>query len=241
MLTHKRHSIISMMKILILRSRTHWLLLAVNVGLFAACCQPNILSAESTDPASIPPVPSNLQPYEYFLCMSGEKLGCYFTIEASTDPKSCFNGLELRDEPVQSVGELIAKLNREIPGAAVIKDVNNRRIFHLVERMLLTDKRYAMERRVSINFSGKMNELADALGKVTPDIKTKSGGTNLDFFDDDVTTVCLRTKCLTVRQTLTVAVPLKQYPPILWKAMSSEQDGKLGTEIQFYGPKMPDN
>ncbi len=214
---------------------------AIAAALFVSCSVLHVAAAPSGSEANPGPNDeSSLQPYGYVLANAGQKLGCFFTIETLEDPindQSCFNGLQLIDEQPATRAALIAKLHREIPGAAIIVDQNDPRILHLVENRLLGDKRYPMARRISVSFAGELGELADVIGKAAPGIKARSGGSLTDAFDDFITNVRLRTCGLDVRQTLTVAVPLKQYGALLWKATTYDESGKLITQVQYYGPR----
>jgi hypothetical protein len=180
--------------------------------------------------------------YEEFLYSNGKQLDCQFTVEmwmSTVTRSSCFNGLLIHDEKLATIEALLAKLKRDIPKAQIIRDPRNPRIIHLVEKSLLEDKNYVIEKSAALDFSGAIEDLPDALGKIAPGIGQSTGGVGgeLASYVDGVTKVNVHIKREKIRDLLTDAVPLKTYGRILWVAKTNgETTIHPRTEITFIDP-----
>jgi len=180
-------------------------------------------------------------PYTDFLFAAGDRLDCYFTIETwwhSEKNPSCFNGLRIRDEKLASVDALIAKLKRDIPGSNIVRDKDNRRIIHLIEKGLFKQEDYVIEKETALEYSGALQDLPTALGKVEPRIGRCDSASGSDLQNDVVTTVKVHLDKEKVRKILGDAVPIQDYRRILWVGKTLIQmDGRSITQITYVGQK----
>lgn len=177
-----------------------------------------------------------------FLTAAGNKLDCYFTLETwipGGSHSSRFNGVKLRQGMPTSIDSLIAQLKREVPGIVVTRDPANARILHLIDGGLLKESRYALERRASIDFSGPLDDLPDALGRNMWYAVRLSDRARGEFRSSIVSMARIHAEQTVIRQILTDAVPLKNYGRILWIANTRiYNDGHPGTEITYMNPNL---
>jgi hypothetical protein len=75
-------------------------------------------------------------PWQSYVEMAGDKLGCYFTIEVlhSDDLNvPAESGQVMDNEEVSSVDALIAKVSREVKGIALLRNAKNPSIIQVME------------------------------------------------------------------------------------------------------------
>ena len=178
-----------------------------------------------------------------YLFAAGEKLDCYFTLETWglwTDRPSSFKDVKIREEKLASIDALVAKLKHEIPGISVTRDPVNSRILHLTDGRLLKESDYVLEKQASIDFTGPLEDLPNALGKDIWWAVGRSVPSGADFQNDIVSMVKVHFERQGIRQILTDAVPLRKYGRILWIAHTSRRisDGELMTGVTYIGPKL---
>jgi hypothetical protein len=171
----------------------------------------------------------------------GGDLDCHLTVERVTydpeRPSPFYTTYNVDEAPLKTVPELIAKLRKTLKGVVVVQDKNNPKIVHLIDNQLLDKPGYPITQKASIIFKGVLADLSAELGKSVQGLGSRTGGFNLDAFDDHVTEVSVNVKDQPVRQILTEAVPLKNYNRVLWFAETSKKDGQWKTQVQFAGPK----
>src|SRR5207253_2540802 len=104
-----------------------------------------------------------------FLDEMGVKLDCYFTIEEQTGPERQ-NAVRdshcvARDEKIGSVGQLVAKLNKELRGFLAFQSETNPAVVHIVDSRLMNDKNYLLNSKTSLCFKGPVQFLVDTIGE----------------------------------------------------------------------------
>jgi hypothetical protein len=172
--------------------------------------------------------------------MNGAKLNCYFTVEKIHRPR---DPDDLRpyvkdDEEITSVGALLEKLARDVPGAAFVRNKKNPAVIHAIDKGLLDLDGYGLETRIDLDYSGVLADLSWALEKKLDNVGARRWGFNTTLFDDHVTKVEIHAKEQKVRDILTDCVPLEGgYSPLLWFAETTIVDGKPKTTVQYYGPR----
>lgn len=179
-------------------------------------------------------------PFTDFLRTAGDKLDCYFTIEATFGALTLntrFDDLTIRDEKIASIDGLIAKLKRDIPDADVVRDGNSFRIIHVIEKGLAGHKRYALDEEASLDYSGLLRNLPNVLRDAGRAIWAWNSGILDDLSGDAVTKVDVHIPKEKIRKLLTDSVPLKKYGRVLWTAKTRINRGRLGTEVAYGGPK----
>ncbi len=179
---------------------------------------------------------------EYVARMTGE-LDCYLTVEmmprkavaGEPFPVSPFDASYLARSPaVKTIGQFAEKLQREMVGVRVTRDVAAPRVIHLVDEPLLKVEGYLMERKVGLDYSGSLGGVIVALEKKHPELGlTSDDGKTVG---DKVTRVQIAVENHTVREVLTNAVPLKGYQRVLWKSATSEKGEKHITRVLYSGP-----
>ena len=177
--------------------------------------------------------------WESYVRRSGERLGCHFTMEMLW-PKhdaGIYSLLLDDDANIQSVDALIEKLTRDVRPMAFVRSVNNPSVVHVIDRELLKQEGYALEKKVTVKYRGVVDGLLVELHKHVKSITRKTSGSWRTVFDDHTTKVSVDAKNLRMREVLTDCVPLENYHPILWRTQTRIVDGKPYTTLQYYGPK----
>jgi hypothetical protein len=135
------------------------------------------------------------------------------------------------------VESLVKKLRREMKGIAVIQNTKNPAIIHLIDERLLKIKRYVMDKKVDVAYSGVLDGLSRELEKRSPEIGPITEGMIGDIYADHITQVKVEAKNQTVREVLTGCVPLKNYRLTLWVAKTRKTKGGYKTTVGHVGPK----
>lgn len=194
-------------------------------------------------------------PVERFLFDAGDRCDCYFTIERWDERRDRRRGpspfdTDLNDaEHLTEIEPLIEKLRGELKGVAIVRNQRNPKVIHLIEESLLKPEDYPVEQKTSVNYSGAIANLPEALGRSIPGIEATAGrnypgaiilnlgGIPSDVFNDDLTQVKVAVENETVRNILTHCAPLQGYRRILWRATTFAEGGGFKTAVQYYGPK----
>jgi hypothetical protein len=183
---------------------------------------------------------------KFYLADQAERLDCYFTFEATLNTLEKVPPFETsypfettRITPngqIATVDELITTL-AELKDLVVLRNTSNPRVIHLMERALFEAQGYPLNEKADIAYSGVLAGLPSKLGERLQGIGPIRGGFQEDLFTDYVTQVRFEAKNKAGRDILTDCVPLNAYGRFLWRARTSKRDGKLETEVQYYGPK----
>ena len=187
------------------------------------------------------PAAQSFMLYQYSEKM-GEQLDCFFTIEdkQESDPKkTIYNSYVTVDPNIKTVSALVTKLQKELTSYAIVIDMDNPKIIHLIYTVLTKSKSYPMQRTASMTYSGPLWNLADTLGKQlhTPLITQHTFFENIMVYDD-VTNVSFVSTNHSVRDILSNCLPLDHYNRILWVARTEDINGKPRTEVDYQGPRI---
>ena len=194
-------------------------------------------------PAPAPPSDqeSVTVPYwEYLETMCG-KLDCHATVERAVDKDieqwSPLVEAVVVDEEVESVEELVKKLDEEIEGVDVsLGRSGGFPVVHLAQTELRKGDAYPLDRKLTINYAGTLGGLLDELEQRRTGIKF--GFPNVlpmrTRYDRDTRTA-VNVADGTVRTALIDAVPLKGYNWLVFEAITYDRDGSPDTEVHYIG------
>lgn len=170
----------------------------------------------------------------------GGKLDCYFTIERLADTptsRSPFSSRDFTADGVQTIDELVAKMNKDLIGITATRDKVNPSVVHLSETALPKAEDYGMAQKATIKFQGTPLNFLVQLNKQIPSIGPRRMEGIPNQPQDHTTQMDVDVHDKLVRDLLTSAVPLKGYHRIIWEALTFDEDGKFHTDIWFYGKK----
>jgi hypothetical protein len=172
----------------------------------------------------------------------GERFGCYFTIERHKGHGMASSRFEtarlaVPGKNVTSRDQLVVFLRNQLKGISVLHSKERPRFVHLVEESLVEREDYALTQRLKFDYSGRLDGLAEALGRRVKGIAPRRSGSNSEFFDDHVTETKVDVKDATVREILSDAVTLEEYNHIIWSAETTTDNQRLQTVVHYFGPK----
>lgn len=187
-----------------------------------------------------------------YLVEANKDLGCFFTLEyfqpsdSMPDPTVVVLPAGMRHDTYERVTNT---LKQYLPGYDVDVDHNKTNVIHLAASGLIRNPYYGLNREVTLSYRGnlgrrKAQDSQDPPGlllKINEQVHTVypviAGGGSGDCFDDTVTFVDLPERRAPVRNLLTDAVPVQNYSPVLWRAVSHNLPVGVITGVQFYGPR----
>ncbi|HWD94550.1 MAG TPA: hypothetical protein VG938_19635 [Verrucomicrobiae bacterium] len=185
-----------------------------------------------------------------YLNSLGTKLGFYFTFEYFRSNSLVIPvpemHVDLPDEnDMTNSAVMMSELQRAVPGFKIYRDGRNAKVIHFVDIRLLKIPRYALNRKISLTYSGPLGNgraggsLVSALSKQVPEISSISGSpiSSLETFDDWYTDVSIKVENQPVRRIITDCLPFRNRTPFLWKAVTDFDRTNYTTSIQFYPPK----
>lgn len=203
--------------------------------------------------------PDDSKYYGFFgniLYENGYKFGVHFTLEYQSftlTGKDAKVRMPVRvDLGAESLGSFISKLRDYLDGYIVQQDAKNPKIVHIIEKVLADDPNYALNRKISLNYSGNINGTnidnptngsSTLMGGLVPTVGEQVGevvrglGDNdvqTSFFDFD-TVVSVTATNQTVRSIFTDCLPSASYKTIMWQAVRIEREGKTCVEVEFNG------
>lgn len=175
-----------------------------------------------------------------YLNQEGIRLNSYFTVEDQVDPgESVGTDILVESDPTVATSDaLIKKLQKEQSTYSVIKDEENPRIIHLVDKRLFSQPKYYLNKKANIAYSGRLNDLPDKIGQQLHfDLAAKNEFAigSESIVEDSTTQVAFDAKNLSIRSILTDYIPLKNYSRLLWRAQTSDNGRQLHTRISYYG------
>lgn len=175
-----------------------------------------------------------------YLSEVGDRCSCHFTLEyleGTKERPSPFQAAvpALADADAPTIDLLISFLQERLVGFDVFANEHRPNVFHVIESTLAGDSDYALTRKVSLRYSGVLAGLPAAIGRHVPEIRGRTGGGNLDFFDDTQTQATIEVTEVSVRDILTMAVPLDDYSRVLWTAATRKRAREVRTVLQFSG------
>jgi|SRR5665213_416104 len=235
------------------------------------------ISSRADETNAIASKPS--EPYRSFMRIldeNGENLGCSFTIEyrgyavtgkeSKADPFYTQYTKVRADLDADSIPSLVSKLRDYLDGFMVVPDAKNPKIIHIIENVLADDKNYALNKKISVHYSGLLggtnipvmpiNGYATLVGGLLPAVAEKvgdirggsetSGGGGFGGGSpwDSVTQINVNATNETVRSIFTDCLPTTNYNPVMWVAVTSKRNDEHNEMVQcvlvhFFGPKKP--
>src|ERR1035437_1744719 len=197
---------------------------------------------------------------------TGTKLGCHFTLEYQgfgITGKETKATLPVRvDLSADSIPSLISRLRDYLDGFMVEEDAKNLKIVHIIEKVLADDKNYALNKRISLNYFGRLaptnipipakpgyetttGGLLAAVAEKAGDIRGGSDDVGINNFlgmvSDRGTRINVNATNETVRSILTDCLPAANYSPVMWRAVTTTQNGESCVLVQFFGQKSTGN
>lgn len=207
------------------------------VAMMMALCHPQACVAQ---PLHAQASASRSVPLDDYLINMGQKLSLFFTIEAMQSGHKTLSPLQIAVLPASpqptSKEALILFLKSNLPSAAVFQDGHTANVIHIVETSLTKSGDYALQDHLDFSFSGRLNDLPDALsgplqGRIGRQRFFAVGFTKMDLY----THIAFNVKGRTVRSLLTDFVPIPKYSHILWDAVTQEVNGKPVTLVAYHG------
>jgi len=182
-------------------------------------------------------------PWEDYLELAGGRLGAHFTIErvlrGSRDPQAKVVNVKISDdEQLKTLEAVASKLATKLPGFDFVPNPQHPQVMHVIERELLEQKRYSLDRKHTLAYSGILGDLSHVLEQQLHNIGPKTAGDWRRMFDDSVTRIEINEKDKKLRDIITDCLPLKDRQPLLWLAETQLSKDGVHTTLQFYGPVM---
>jgi len=234
------------------------------------------ISSRADETNAIASKPS--EPYRSFMRIldeNGENLGCSFTIEyrgyavtgkeSKADPFYTQYTKVRADLDADSIPSLVSKVRDYLDGFMVVPDAKNPKIIHIIENVLADDKNYALNKKISVHYSGLLggtnvlvmpiNGRSTLVGGLLPAVAKKAGDIRggLEtagssgfggFSWDGVTQINVNATNETVRSIFTDCLPTTNYNPVMWVAITSKRNNAQNELVQceivhFFGSKKP--
>lgn len=174
-----------------------------------------------------------------YLYVAGRRLNCHFTIEILQEGRDdqLYNALIPRDRKIGNIDEMLAKLSNDLGRVVFLRNKQDPRIIHAIDKRLLKLDGYVLDKRTDLVYTGVIGDLSRKLKEEFPTIGPHTEGHFHERFDDHVTEVSITAKQESIRNILTNVVPLDNYEPRLWRAWTKIVDGVPFTKVQYYGPR----
>ena len=166
---------------------------------------------------------------DLFCGQHAEELDFYYTFEED-NPHSAVNETSIdEDLPVKDIDSLVKTINEKCPGVLAMRNKHNPAVIHLIDRSLLMDKNYPLERKISIRFDGSPDGLVNAIGKTIPSVRHADDlPYSMMSMIDPFTSIHVDARDDTVRDVLTNWLPLSDYRVVPWNA--EKRQGKDGRD-----------
>ncbi|MDB5343363.1 MAG: hypothetical protein JWP89_1740 [Schlesneria sp.] len=180
-----------------------------------------------------------------FLDECGDRLDCYFTLEAVRLTEfeytcRCYETSWDQNKLPQTKDELVTMLRRGMKDTEVFVDKRNPQVIHIVEKPPADYQRYPLTERVTVDFEGSAPKLVDSLGSSLKSLRLKSGSlirAGRIPPHDYGTPVKVEAKNAIARDVLTQAIPTTGYSRLMWTATSYRDDEKKWqTQLHLHGP-----
>jgi hypothetical protein len=187
-------------------------------------------------------IPATISSEEFFYRL-GVSQRCYFTFEFLSAREKGRRFQDVRvDERLLSQAEtnLVTAVRRIFPEYVLMNSHEKSNVWHLIESELLKTTNYAANINITLSFTGWLGSarapgLVAEMAKMQDSIATRAGGLYDEVFDDSSTRISISVTNKSMRDTLTLAVPLEVYGPLLWRAETSRAGGNPRTIVQYFG------
>lgn len=173
-----------------------------------------------------------------FAVLAAKKYSCKFTIEQVNGTMNRYRPVKIQADAVtdleaDSVRGLVSQLNERVDGFRFVQNEKNPQVVHIIEDRLSEVESYAIDQRISIEFSGTPDRLLFALGEILPNAKPRTGGDIKQVYGDNVTKVKSNSKDQKVRDILTDCSSWKEERPIIWRAETALDT--QATVMEYHG------
>lgn len=195
----------------------------------------------------------------------GAELGCHFTLEyrgksitGEVSKAALSNLVSVRNLDAESIPSFLSLLRKYLDGFIIEPDSGNPNIVHIIEKVLVNDPSYPLNKEVTISYSGKFGatyaqkangylETASTglFGAVAEKVKDLRRGSFSDLSvgagyaaDRSVINVDIANEA--ARNVLSDYVPLKNYNAVIWRAVEERMPGEESEKVVFFvyfGPK----
>jgi hypothetical protein len=137
--------------------------------------------------------------------------------------------------PIESVDELVKTLREWLPEAAIFRDTERDRCIHVVEKSLLNDPAYSLNRIASMKLTGTIDDLLSQLqqqsdGQIN---RINWGATPILVGGPDSRKVEVNSKDVSYREILTSAIPADMKDVIAWESTALEVEGKSIAYVKY--------
>ncbi|HVS38570.1 MAG TPA: hypothetical protein VMS17_23645 [Gemmataceae bacterium] len=184
-------------------------------------------------------------PLYRYLDRAGTKLDCYFTIEEmprETDGLSNWiehYRVEWGEDPA-TIKDLLERLSGSVKGVRFQRSEDNPAVIHVIDARLEQAGKYALDRRIDLDYEGPLQPLVDLLqARYDKNLHSREvfvvGGWP-GLIDDTTTKIKLTARHVSIRRILTDWLPLSKRGRILWLSESERTaGGGWDTDIQYLG------
>ena len=174
-------------------------------------------------------------PITMFLVRTCPSLGCHVTFE-DCEGTRLINAQIPDRRNVKSIKGLVEFLRKSLDHASVSVSSNN--IVNIRDANLADESSYALDKKMSLSYSGKLVSLPDAIGSKSNGSVRAASSFSISMIDDyDFTTsISLKAEDETVRAILTNHIHTNDYLCILWTAETYARNGKEITYVSFWRP-----
>ncbi len=182
------------------------------------------------------------KPLTWILADLGRNYDCFFTIEDGAQEDEPGNRLEAEwtRRTLANVGlaKELERLRQTVPNFSYEFNPANSRIMHIIDARLKQQKGYALDRTIdSLDFTGKVNELPDAIGKQGIPIALPTWQSTHEQRDGS-TILQVKGGGLTVRDALSNFISLDGRASILWIARTKLEPGAISYVFYPWPGKM---
>jgi len=184
---------------------------------------------------------SNIQ-FETFLKTTGKRYSLFFTVEGAYEKQNSqfpFGEKVLMTDMPTNISSAIFALTNSIANLAVIADIADKRIYHIVDvRLLEKNGCHMNEVMDSAKFQGKANKFVNFINGRVPGLSNESIYANSDFVAANwLAVISIDATNISVRDALSDGINLQGYNRIIWKSFTSLET--LKTTVQYLGPRSP--
>ena len=169
----------------------------------------------------------------------GIKFDCYFTLEwRDGDKPHFFNKALAENDDIETLPQMMAWIQRELPDVEAAQDSQNPVVIHLRTNSVKKSANHALDEKITIQYDDRLNKLPDAIGRFTVSKIVYGGLETIPSAtpDDRYTSVHVVAKDQVVRNILSDFMPLSQFAPSLWIAVLREDDRSSKVRVSYFGP-----
>jgi hypothetical protein len=202
-------------------------------------CRYAVISSTALAQVKVPDPESNS--FQAILYRLHSQLGCAFTLEyrgsfvrlGNSKVSAWLNGANNKFQS-RDIADLVSKLKTYLEDDFIVEqDQTSPNVIHIIEKYLATNMNYALNKKVSLSYSGDYDGLISAIGKQVPRLREgggDDGGMETTYQRDIIAKVHATNE--TVRSILTGCLPTIECPGIAWRTIEV-WDGELWCEVQF--------